>query len=320
MKKDKKKAIGGFFEFELYKGKEYYPDLIKLNLGRNCLEYILSATKYDKIYAPIYTCETIFRIVKKMDIELYFYKIDECLEPVMDFSILNSKTVFLYTNYFGVKDEFIRQLAESNVNLIIDNSQAFFSKPIENCHCFYSPRKFFGVPDGAYLYTSDRLMKQITKDESFHRMTHLMKRRDLGPEEAYKNFLQNEKELQREPLKKMSNLTRKLMSAIDYDKAKRQRVENFRFLHHNLSSSNKCSLNLDLPLAPMIYPYICNQKKLREKLIANRIFVASYWPNILDNCSKNSLEYYFAKTIIPLPIDHRYNTEDMQRIVDIIHS
>ncbi len=35
------KEIGGYLELEEMSGEEYYPDLIKLNLGRNALVFAL---------------------------------------------------------------------------------------------------------------------------------------------------------------------------------------------------------------------------------------------------------------------------------------
>ena len=50
-------------------------------------------------------------------------------------------------------------------------------------------------------------------------------------------------------------------------------------------------------------------------MIANRIFVATYWPNINDD---DSHESYLKHHLLPLPIDQRYNEEDMKRIIDIV--
>ncbi len=47
-------SIGGYFELELPVKGSYYPNLIELNSGRSCLEYILQAGDYSKIYLPYY--------------------------------------------------------------------------------------------------------------------------------------------------------------------------------------------------------------------------------------------------------------------------
>ena len=56
-----KEAIGGYFELELSKGEHYHKGALRLNTARNCLEYIMLARKYAKIYIPYYTCEVMLQ-------------------------------------------------------------------------------------------------------------------------------------------------------------------------------------------------------------------------------------------------------------------
>lgn len=104
------KSIGGYFEFELPEGSEYHPEAIALNSGRHCFEYILRLRKYIKLYIPYYTCEVILEPINKLGIKYEFYHIDKKLESHFDFSILRADEAFLYTNYFGLKDEYINTL------------------------------------------------------------------------------------------------------------------------------------------------------------------------------------------------------------------
>ena len=48
-----KKEIGGYFELEDFGGKEYYPNLYKVNLGRTALRWLLEGRGYTKIYQPL---------------------------------------------------------------------------------------------------------------------------------------------------------------------------------------------------------------------------------------------------------------------------
>ena len=51
-------TIGGYFELELKKNREYlHSNSIKLNLARNALLYLLKANNYKKIFIPFFTCE-----------------------------------------------------------------------------------------------------------------------------------------------------------------------------------------------------------------------------------------------------------------------
>ena len=40
-----KQEIGGYLELEVFHGKEYYPDLVKVNLGRTALCWLLESRK-----------------------------------------------------------------------------------------------------------------------------------------------------------------------------------------------------------------------------------------------------------------------------------
>ena len=150
-------SIGGYFELELSRGEEYHSDAIRLNTGRNAFEYILRAKKYNKVYLPYYTCDVMLEPITKLNLDYEFYFIDSNFVPIFNYSNVQENEVFVYNNYFGICDEQTREVAPHCKNLIIDNSQAFYSKPIKGVDTFYSPRKFFGLPDGAYLYT-DKLL------------------------------------------------------------------------------------------------------------------------------------------------------------------
>lgn len=88
-------------------------------------------------------------------------------------------------------------------------------------------------------------------------------------------------------------------------------------LDEQLSATNGIHLPLDVDAVPMVYPYLTDDATLRQRLIANCIYVATYWPN-LAKLNNDTLEECFAKKIIALPIDQRYNKEDMKRIIESI--
>ena len=315
------KEIGGYFELELAKGEEYHKDAKRLNTGRNAFEYILRANTYKKVYLPYYTCDVMLEPITKLQIEYEFYSIQNNFEPVFDFTKIKTNEVFLYTNYFGTCDQIVLKLREQCENLIIDNSQAFFSKPLPNVDTFYSARKFFGVSDGAYLYTNNKIFETFSIDLSYNRFEHLLGRIDLGAESLYKNFINNDTSLVNQPIKKMSNLTKSILSSIDYDSIMEKRVENFNYLHTQLQEINQLNLNFDLNTPAMIYPLIINNGHLiKEKLIQNKIFVATYWPNVKEWVDKKSVEMNFVNNLLCLPIDQRYSISDMTNIVKTIHN
>ena len=311
--------IGGYFSLELPKYEEFHKEAIRLNTGRNCLEYIFRVRKYKKVYIPYYTCEVILEPLQKLNIPYEFYHINFYLELTHEIK-LNTNEALLYTNYFGLKQRYVEQLVEKyQGQLIVDNTQAFYAKPFEGIDTFYTCRKFFGVPDGAYLNTSAKLDEDFEQDYSYNRMTHLLKRIDLSAEDGFADFRRNDDNLNNQPIRRMSALTQRMMQSIDYGRVAQQRRENYSFLHRLLGTINKLSLPLDDEAVPMAYPFLASIEGLREKLIENKVFVPRYWPNVLDWTAKDEIEYRLTCQMQPLPIDQRYGAEEIKRIVDIIN-
>lgn len=310
--------IGGYFSLELSYGEEYHKDAIRLNTGRNCLEYILRAKGYKKVYLPYYTCEVVMEPFQKLDIPYEYYHINERLEIAEDIS-LGSEEALLYTNYFGLKQTYVERLAKQyGKQLVVDSTQAFYAKPIAGVDTFYSCRKFFGVPDGAYLYTDAKADFEIEQDVSYERMSFLLKRLDLGAEAGYADFLEQSERLAGQPIKRMSNLTEQMMNGIDYRSVAQRRKENYKYLHQHLSKTNQLSLELDEDAIPMVYPYLTKDVELKQKLIDERIYVPTYWPNVLEWIGDKDFESLLVRNTCFLPIDQRYGLGEMERIVNVI--
>lgn len=313
-----KEAIGGYFSLELPRYEEYHSEGVRLNNGRNCLEYLLRCRKPSKIYIPYYTCEAVLEPIQRLHIGYQFYHIDLQFEIAEDIE-LSTTEVLLYTNYFGLKQRYAEQLAQHYGQcLIIDNTQAFFAKPIDGIDTFYTCRKFFGVPDGAYLYTDAQADSELDQDSSYDRMTALLKRIDLGPEAGYADFSKTEEAMSGLPIRRMSMLTKRLMQSINYEQAARQRRNNFEYLHQALGQTNQLTLTLEPDAVPMIYPYFSAADGLRENLIKNKIFVACYWPNVEDWAESGSIEYQLMQNLTPLPVDQRYAEKEMKEIANMI--
>lgn len=310
--------IGGYFSLELPLHEEYHQDAIKLNTGRNCLEYILRCRQYKKVYIPFYTCDVILEPFHKLGIDYAYYHINQDFEIADDIHPQIGEAI-LYTNYFGLKQRYVEKLAERyDQQLIVDNTQAFYAKPIDGIDTFYTCRKFFGVPDGAYLYTDKLLDEELEQDVSYERMSFLLKRIDFCAEAGYADFREQSHLLIGQPIKRMSKLTERLMQSIDYEKSAHTRRKNFCILHELLKRTNKNRITLDDDAVPMVYPYYADKKRLREHLINNKVFVARYWPNVLDWCDPGELEYKLSENIVFLPIDQRYAEREMNYVLKFL--
>jgi hypothetical protein len=151
-------------------------------------------------------------------------------------------------------------------------------------------------------------------------MDFLTKRIDLSPEEGYSDFRRQSHNLIGQPIKRMSKLTERLMQSIDYDAVAARRVENYNYLHKYLAGSNQLHPTLADNAVPMIYPYQVSKEGLRDYLIQNKVFVAKYWPNVQEYSSKESIDFLLATKLVPLPIDQRYQIEEMNQIIKCIEN
>lgn len=314
METEQIRPIGGYFELELPVYPELHGDAIALNSGRFCLEYVLRCRQYKKVYVPCFTCDSAIEPIKKLGIPYEFYHIDKEYRIIGEIR-LNDGEALMYTNYWGLQDAYCQLLASRyGQRLILDYTQAFYSKPIIGIDTFYSCRKFFGVPDGGYLYTDAQADFEIVPDESYMRMNSLIKRIDISPEAGFQDFHNISSTFHEMPIRKMSNFTKRMMGGIDYERAARRRIDNYNTLKRQLGGRM-----LNYGEIPMIYPYTSEAgQKLRQNLIDYKVFVAKYWPNVDEWAGENSLETWMANHILPLPIDQRYGREDMERIVQII--
>lgn len=312
------KPIGGYLELALpAAATTLHDDALQLNSGRACFEYILRLTGARHVYLPIYTCDAMAEPLRRLGISYTPYAINEQLELAANVPVGDDELI-VYTNYFGLKDAYCQQLAaQYGQRLVLDYSQAYYGMPSKGSHTFYSPRKFFGLPDGGLLYTHGVLNEELPTAVSYDHASHLLQRIDVGAEAGYQAFQQDEASLENQPLALMSQLTNRLLSSVDERTAAKRRQQNAAYLAEHLQATNQLTLPLS-DAVPLCYPFLSNDLTLRQRLIAAKIFVPTYWPNVLELAAKGSYEQWLAQQLLPLPIDQRYDEQDMQRIIEVI--
>lgn len=300
-------AIGGYFELDGGGGRTPLPEGVLLNSGRNALRHIVRQLGIHRLHVPYYTCPVVWHALKAEGCELEFYEIGLDLKPRKP---LAKNDFVLYTNYFGCCGGIVDELTEEYPNLIVDNAQAYCATP-KGRASFSSPRKFFGVPDGGIAYGVGFKPQgdDYPLDDSRDRMLHLELRKRGEIAKGYDAFKEAELSLDGIEIRRMSPDTRRLLEHVAYDSCAAARISNFEFLDGELHTSLQTHRAQDD--VPMVYPYLTRDSGLRQRLIANNIFVATYWSG-LGHCGE------FCEAIIPLPIDQRYGLEHMKRIIGVI--
>lgn len=316
------REIGGYFELELPKGCSFINDNgVLLASCRNALELILrSLRQVDLIWIPYFTCDVVLEPLLKLGLKFKKYHINKDFE-IQDVPLLNDGEFLLYTNYFGIKDKYVDTLVSIfKDKLIVDNAQALYYKPVKDSSFAYSPRKFVGIPDGGIAFFPNQEEVIIEEqDYSNDRFAHLLKRIDVSASDGYSYFRQNAEKLQGITVRKMSRLTKRILCSINFKEVREIRRRNFAYLHSCLKDDNIIEVpGINTFDCPMVYPYWQDKKGVKEYLISNKIYVPTYWPNVIKECEKNDIEYKMSNEIAFLPIDQRYDIEDMQSIINIL--
>lgn len=306
------REIGGYFGLEINEGSgSYHPNAIALNTGRNALEYVLRARQYKKVYLPAYHCDAMLEPINRLGIPYSLYSIDHNFE-FTHFDVLPGEGI-IYINYFGLKDDYIKTLATHYPTLIVDNAQAFFSAALPGVDTCYSARKFFGVPDGGYLYINAPSLPELpVQANSFEHYRHLVGRIDNSASAHYTDYSAAEKSLANAPIMQMSLSTQLILSQVKYQEVIRSRRENYQMLHALLKKDNR--LRLPDEGVFLCYPLL-NDAALKQQLIKNKVYTPTYWPNVLQSATPGTVEYDLAHNLVCLPIDHRYSPADMQEII-----
>lgn len=309
--------IGGYIELDTYRLPMLHENAIKLNCGRNALAYLIESKNIKKAYIPKFNCDCITDLCKRMNIDFDTYSIDKSFRPIFN-KELNAGECFYLINYYGqISNTEIEVYKGKYKNIIVDNAQAYFQMPVEGIDTLYTCRKFFGVSDGAILYTDKKLNRKLDIDESFNRMRFVLGRFERSASEFYIESSENNDLFDNESIKYMSKLTQNLLHGIDYGYVEKKRTTNFEYLDKIFKDKNQ--LQLCTPNGAFMYPLlVSNGAEIRKELQQKKIYIPVLWPNVLNECSEESIEYNFAKNILPLPCDQRYSEEEMEYMSKLI--
>lgn len=310
------REIGGYIELDTFRGQMLHEGAVALNCGRNALAYIIRSRKIKNILLPFFLCSSVSDVCKKENVQVRYYSIGTDFLPI-DIHLQDYEWLYVVNYYGQISNCQIKELQQKYRNIILDNAQAYFQMPVEGVDTLYTCRKYFGVADGAFLYTDALIDEKLQMDESFDRMHFLLGRYERTASEFYSEYSANNHFFANEPIKIMSKITDNLLHGIDYDFVKQRRTENFQYLNERFKTINK--LDLTVPEGAFMYPlYIENGAEIRKKMQEQKIYIPTLWPDVFDVCSENQPEYDMAKNILPIPVDQRYNIDDIEYIVEVL--
>ena len=310
--------LGGYIELDTYHLPMLHEGAIALNCGRNALAYLLRARKIKRLWIPKLICDSVTGVCKREGVPYTLYSIGMDFRPAQEIKLGVDEWLYFVNYYSQFDNSRIKEYVRQYGRVIVDNAQSYFQEPIPGVDTLYTCRKYFGVADGAFLYTDVELDEEFPTDESFERMHFLLGRFERTASEFYSEYVANNEFFAHEPIKRMSKLTRNLLHGIDYDLIKDKRKENYTYLHNMLKDVN-CLRLKDEP-GTFMYPLLLeNGAEIRKQLQKMKIYVPTLWPDVFEWCEENDIEHYIAEYILPLPIDQRYTRNDMRNLILCIY-
>lgn len=313
------KPIGGFFELELPTGgTPYHKDALALATGRSCIGWVLDAEKPTRVIVPNYSCYAVFEPIIERGIELTTYEINDQLDPVDDIRP-KAGDLLIFVNFFGLKNQQAEKFSSKyGKQVLVDDTHRYFHKGYQHSYSFTSARKYFGVPDGAFLYgpeVSD--LNKVIKRNTNVSLDHSALRLCGQQEKAFQYFQRHESSLNSEVLG-MSLVSEYLLRLIDMESVKSKRESNFHYLEKSLNELNSLEIDVSSLDTPFCYPFLPSKTVDKSKLYSEQIFVPTYWPDALSRKNASEKTIDLTTRMLPLPIDHRYGQDEMDRMLNVL--
>ncbi|MEM8571456.1 MAG: hypothetical protein AAGG56_11150 [Pseudomonadota bacterium] len=318
-----KPELGGYFGLDLPEFTLPFGDFVAVQSGRAAMHAALKASGWQTVYAPSYICDSILLAAKTAGLNVALYDLDERLLPSGVSDRLPQDTGLIYVNYFGLSQTQVESVLDrfGPKNVVLDLSQSLFAPRSSALADVYSPRKFAGLPDGGLLKTDLEIDLPDGEDcGTLERLDHLFLRYGVSARAGYDAFNAARLSLYDTQPVRMSAITRKMMTSIDWETVRQRRLENFARIDALLGGSNARSWSVTAPQAPLCYPYTRTdadiptiRKALAEE---HNIFSPTYWPDVIARAQPGSLEVAMVNATLFLPIDQRITPDQIDFIAD----
>ena len=329
-------------EHNLFQYLDEFENSIYFDSGRSALRYITRYIPENGIaLLPEYICESVTDCFDRK--RICFYRLEQDftidMESIKAQVTPDVKVIFLM-HYFGMiqpadkLDALKRAAKERGIAIIEDTTHSMFSKKRTiGDYVISSIRKWMPIPKGGVLYMADNVLGvEIEKSEipisTENERAAAMILKDLFLKhfldcnlEYRKMFMECESALNKQKeIYRLSNFSRFIISCTDIGEIILRRKRNYQFLEEQLVNCDVlpvCRLNSDD--CPFVFPVRVQQRdKFRKYLMNHRIYCAVHWP--FDGMMKKERVFAAenAYSLISLPVDQRYNEDEMRYMVKVI--
>lgn len=351
------KEIGGNFLIEGAKDEvasdwmRNTSDICYFSSGRSAILAMIKQIKAQnqKIALPYFTCHSVIEPFTRMGCQVIFYNVPKDLKLIEAeleyFCFKEQPYLFFFHDYFGSiqEDLWFRlfQKFKEEITFVNDQTHSYFSASnlITSHYRLMSFRKWGGISEGGMLMSGERMLTEV----EYSQRPETDKRRSLFLKASAmkKAYLSGEKGIQKDSFRALFyesenffDMEERVYSMLDsayfeWEELKQsnfseKRMKNFEVLAKNWSSEWE---NWGSPIfaqscnfVPLYFPVLL--KSDREKLQGFLAEHSVYAPIIWTKSSHISFSYddKLYEKLICIPIDQRYDADDMFSILNVLKS
>lgn len=330
--------IGSFFQLSLnlnicrliYNYKKFSKNYFFIS-GRVGIKYIINYLKNKNInnyLLPNYLCES---IIQNLDINSYnFYEINNNfsinVEKLENIIIKFKPKVIFIINYFGIIDKnlniIIKLCKKYNILIIEDNTHNIYNMYKYGDIVISSFRKTLPTPFGCIIYDKNNLLEKQSNKIS-HKILFLNLIKIFGMvlkkicffKNIWYNLLIYSENKVNAVYEYDFDYINFLFYIIYYDENNKNiRIDNFNILKNSVYKPIVDNIYFSYPI---IFDSFDDREIIRKKLIKNKIYPIIHWP--LDFDKEEKCNHYISNRILSIPIDERYNKDNMNFILKILN-
>lgn len=325
-------------------------DYVWLSTGRSAIKFVIKTIEarspdLKKVAVlPSFTCDTVFEPFLKLGYEVYYYPVEKDLTTISDaiFKTVmeHDASIVLFHRYFGF------DTLDGQVDMMCDTLRNLGKYSIEDCtQCLYSNisradsdftvgsiRKWTETPDGGFTVCRegvfmnkpncpDVALEQAKVKASYAKYRFLFEHKGdksemLAMYREAEDILDNQSEIYA-----LSETSAKVQANLDKENLKSKRRENFRILKESLKAPIQSVFTLESKEVPLYYPILVEDRPLLQKhLVGNAIYAPVVWPKDEYQSAQCEGAENAYQHLLCIPIDQRYDADDMNRIIEVINS
>jgi hypothetical protein len=311
--------------------------------GRDALKAIAlkNKDKYKRVLLPALCCESMVTPFEMNGYVISYFKLNQDISANFGdiLTKLDSDTIFIYMNYFGITSLSYDQLCmlqkqfqgllmiEDRTQDILNHRNSRFIPDYTVC----SIRKWLAVPDGGILYSR---LKQVgfPKEEDTYfgevrtvalkNKSEYLRTGNAQIKKEYRNKLEKSNAYLEmdEAVVDMSPCSFELLQKINFNEIVKFRIENTKILSQKIKDITCVkSIVKDTQQSGLYYPILIeNRDEIQRKLAEKNIYCPVIWPLPRTAGDVCHVSNYLSKNMLALPCDQRYRKSEIEYIVDVL--